>query len=131
MISGLRTVPGHMVHTEHAVWQLTVIVQSHHLSCTNVVLQKIEVAGVSASRTERTARELEQGGERTRSRTRRGSRSGGGGVLAPGDCGRGCDCDCGCRCDCVCDRHHGRARCAPVHGVFRLTVILAIATACV
>ena len=131
MISELRTVPGHIVHTEHAVWQPTVIVQSHLLSCTNVVLQKIGVSGVSAGMTERTARELEQEGDRTRSRTRRGSRSGGGGALAPGDCGRDYDCACGCRCDCVCDRHHGRARCAPVHGVFRLTVVLAIATSCV
>ena len=83
MISKLRTVPGHVVHAEHAVWQPTVIVQSHLLSCTNVVPQKIGVSGVSAGMTERTARELEQEGDRTRSRTRRGSRSGGGGGRWP------------------------------------------------
>ena len=40
MISELKTVPGHIVHTEPVVWQPTVIVQSHLLSCTDVVLRK-------------------------------------------------------------------------------------------
>ena len=54
MISELRTVPGHIVHTEHAVWQPTVIVQSHFPSCTNVVPRKIGVSRVSAGVTEKT-----------------------------------------------------------------------------
>ena len=83
MISELRTVPGHIVHAEHAVWQPTVIVQSHLLSCTNVVLRKIGVSGVSASMTERTARELEHEEDRTRSRSSRGSRIGEGGRWPP------------------------------------------------
>ena len=68
--------------------------------------------------TERTARELEHEGDRTRSRSGRGSRIGEGGALAPGDCGHDCDCDRDCRSDGDCGRGCRNARAGRPHSAF-------------